>query len=112
MASTQTMWTRGLFKELQINGTVPKNATIIFADNQEAIRLAKNPIFQRRSKHILVRYHYTRDLIQQGEIKLEYKNTKDMIADGLTKLLGPIAFEKFVGLLRLTSVAKAQGLEG
>ena len=35
-----------------------------------------------------------------------------MIADGLTKPLGPIAFEKFVGLLGLTSVAEARGLEG
>lgn len=107
IAATQTMWTRGLLKELQINGTIPKNTTVIHADNQGAIKLAENPVFQRRSKHIAIRYHYTRDLIEQGEIKLEYQNTKDMIADGLTKPLGASAFEKFVGLLGLTSAAAA-----
>ena len=107
MAATQTMWTRGLLAELQIDGTIPKGATIIYADNQGAIKLAENPIFQRRSKHISIRYHYTRDLIQQGEIKLEYKGTQEMIADGLTKPLGPVAFEKFVDLLGLTSVDTA-----
>ena len=101
------MWTRGLLAELQIDGTIPKGATIIYADNQGAIKLAENPIFQRRSKHISIRYHYTRDLIQQGEIKLEYKGTQEMIADGLTKPLGPVAFEKFVDLLGLTSVDTA-----
>lgn len=107
MAATQVMWTRGLLKELQIEGTIPKDATVIYADNQGAIKLAQNPIFQRRSKHIAVRYHYTRDLIEQNEIDLEYKNTKEMIADGLTKPLGDIAFKRFVNLLGLTSVEAA-----
>ena len=111
MAATQTMWTRGLLAELQIDGTIPKGATIIYADNQGAIKLAENPVFQRRSKHISIRYHYTRDLIQQGEIKLEYKRTQEMIADGLTKPLSPVAFEKFVNLLGLTSVETAISTE-
>lgn len=50
-------------------------STVIYADNQGAIKLAENPVFQKRSKHIAVKYHYTRDLIWQGEIGLEYKNT-------------------------------------
>lgn len=70
------MWIRGLLKELKIEGVTPEEATVIYADNQGAIKLAENPIFQRRSKHIAVRYHYTRDLIEQKEIKLEYKSTK------------------------------------
>ena len=111
MAATQTMWTRGLLAELQIDGTIPKGATIIYADNQGAIKLAENPIFQRRSKHISIRYHYTRDLIQQGEIKLEYKGTQEMIADRLTKPLDPVAFKKFVDLLGLTSVDTAVSTE-
>ena len=37
------------------------------------------------------------DLIQQKEIGLEYRNTKEMIASWLTKPLGATAFAKFVG---------------
>ncbi len=80
-------------------GTVPKkmeNPTIIYADNQGAIKLANNPIFQKRTKHIAVKYHYTRDLISKGAIKLEYRPTSEMIADGLTKPLGPGQFKRFV----------------
>lgn len=99
MTATTVMWSRNLLHELQISGTVPKNATVIYADNQEAIKLAENPIFQKRSKHIAVKYHNTRDLIQSGEITLQYKKTQEMIADGLTKPLRPIAFKEFVKLL-------------
>ena len=56
MAVTQTMWTRGLLKKLQINGTIPKGATVVYANNQGAIKVAENLIFQQRSKHIAVKY--------------------------------------------------------
>ena len=57
------MWSQNLLYELQVSGTVPKNATVIYADNQKAIKLAENPIFQKQLKHIAVKYHYTKDLI-------------------------------------------------
>ena len=106
MAATTVMWSRNLLHELQISGTVPKNATVIYADNQGAIKLAENPIFQKRFKHLAVKYHYTRDLIQSGEISLEYKKTQEMIPDGLTKPLGAIAFKEFVKCLGLITDAK------
>ena len=99
MAATTVIWSRNLLHELQISGTVPKNATVIYADNQGAIKLAENPIFQKQLKHIAVKYHYTRNLIQAGEITLKYKKTQEMIANGLTKPLGPIAFKEFVKYL-------------
>ena len=39
MAAT-IMWSRNLLHELQVSGTVPKNATVIYADNQGAIKLS------------------------------------------------------------------------
>lgn len=108
MAATTVMWSQNLLHELQISGTVPKNAIVIYTDNQGAIKLAENPIFQKQSKHIAVKYHYTRDLVQSGEITLEYKKTQEMIADGLTKPLGPIAFKKFVKYLGLMTEVEAE----
>ena len=101
LAATNVVWVRNLLEELQIDGTVPKDATVIYADNEGAIKLAKNPIFQKRTKHIAVRYHYTRELIQEGVIDLQFKGTKEMIADGLTKPLGPTLFKEFVNKLGL-----------
>ncbi len=111
MAAATVIWSRNLLKELQIEGTVPERATVTFADNR-AIKLANNPIFQKRSKHIAVKYHYMRDLIKKGEISLEYKQTKEMIADGLTKPLGPIAFKEFVKCLGLNTIQGAAELVG
>lgn len=107
-AATNVMWTRGLLKELQIKGANLENVTLIYADNQGAISLANHPTFQKRSKHINIRYYYTRDLIKQGEIELAYRSTHDMIADGLTKQLGPIKFAQFVKGLRLQTVESAR----
>ena len=55
----------------------------------------------------MVKYHYTRDLIQVGEITLKYKKMQEMIADDLTKPLGPIAFKEFVKCLGLMTKMEA-----
>lgn len=89
VAATTVIWSQNRFHKLQISGTIPKNIIVIYENNQEAIKLAENPIFQKQSKHIAVKYHYTRDFIQSSEITLEYKKRQEMITDSLTKLLGP-----------------------
>jgi hypothetical protein len=89
---------------MRIDDTVSEKnqSTIIYADNQEAIKLVKNSIFQKRTKHIAVKYHYTKNLISQRAIKLEYRLTAKMIADGLIKSLEPIQFKRFIDQLEMT----------
>ena len=101
------MWSQNLLYELQISGTVPKNATVIYADNQGAIKLTENLIFQKQLKHIAIKYHYTRDLIQAEEIILKYRKTQEILANGLTKPLGYIAFKEFVKCLGLMTEMEA-----
>jgi hypothetical protein len=107
LTGTQVMWTRGILTEMGIEQAIPSGPTTIYADNQGAIKLATNPVFQKRTKHIAVKFHYTRDLIKQGDVELSYKPTDQMIADGLTKPLGPILFKKFVTSLGMTTVTEA-----
>ena len=59
--------------------------TVIFEDNQSAINLATAPSVGIRSKHILLKYHYTKLAIENGEIVIEYIDTKSQRADCLTK---------------------------
>jgi hypothetical protein len=87
---------------MRIDDTASDNSTVIYADNQEAIKLANNSIFQKRTKHIAVKYHYTKDLISQKAIKLEYRPTATMIADGLIKPLESIQFKRFIDQLGMT----------
>ena len=54
--------------------------------------LERNPVFHERSKHIRVMYHFIRGCLEEGSIKASYINTKDQLADLLTKPLGRIKF--------------------
>eukprot|EP00253_Pinus_taeda_P026547 PITA_26547 len=61
MACCETIWLRKLFNELFEHVL---DTTVIFCDNQRGIRLSENPVFHDRSKHIDIRYHFIRDMVQ------------------------------------------------
>jgi hypothetical protein len=67
----------------------------LYSDNQGAIALTKNPHLHERSKHIDICYHFIRDLVEKGLVDVEYVSTMEMVADGMTKPLERIAFERF-----------------
>jgi hypothetical protein len=90
-ASTQALWLVRLLSDLLDRDT---GAVELRVDSKNALALAKNPIFHERSKHIQVRHHFIRDCLEEGSIKAGYINTKDQLADLLTKPLGRIRFLK------------------
>ena len=51
--------------------------TVIYTDNNRALLLANNPTFHERTKYIVVKYHYIRDLINKGILDLIYISTKE-----------------------------------
>ena len=75
------MFLKGLYKELRGIDEI----VTIYNYNQAAKEIARNPVHHARSKHIDVRDHFVRELIWEGKLKLEYMNTKEMIADMMTK---------------------------
>jgi hypothetical protein len=81
-AVKETIWLRRFLEEL---GFKQEEATTLFEDNQGTIAFAKDPIDQKRTKHIEVRYHFVREKVETKEVKLEYRNTKLMLADIMTK---------------------------
>ena len=66
-----------------------------------AMALVKNPVFQSRTKHIDIRYHFIRRILKDGKFKLNYIATEEMIADILTKGLTTLKHEYFVKKLGL-----------
>jgi hypothetical protein len=76
--------------------THPKDLpSLIKEDNQACIAISKNPEKFNRTKHIEVRYHFVRELVEAGKVKFEYCPTKEQIADILTK---PLPEPGFVSL--------------
>ena len=91
-AAQEAMWLQKLNSDL-----LGKNVsnTVIFEDNQSAICIAKSQISRRRTKHIEIKFHFIRDLVETDRINLVYCPSEDMIADMLTKGLPISRFEKF-----------------
>lgn len=75
---------------------------IMYVDNQSAIKLIKNPEFHKRSKHIEVRYHFVRQLYEEGVFALQYIHTNEQIADICTKPLSKTRFERMRDKLGVT----------
>ena len=68
---------------------------VILCDNQSGIRLFENPVFHDRSKHIDIRYHFIRDMVQRGAVRLDHIGTNEQVADILTKPPGKVKFLSF-----------------
>ena len=73
--------------------------------------LSENPVFHDKSKHIKIKYHYIRDVVQRGVVKLQYVVTDEHIADVLTKPLVRVKFEYFrenLGVLQIKISSKGK----
>ena len=68
---------------------------MILCDNQSGIHLSENLVFHDRSKHIDIRCHYIRDMVQLGAIRLQHIGTDEQVIDILTKPLGKVKFLTF-----------------
>jgi hypothetical protein len=90
VASREAMWLRKL---LSYVFSVELELTVIHCDNQRCINLSENLVFHDRSKHIEMRYHHVRDMVQKNILSIQYVLTAEQTADILTK---PLSLTKFV----------------
>jgi len=76
----------------------------IYIDNNGAKKLAENPVFHNRTKHMDVRHHFVREAIERKDLMVSYTTTEDMVADMLTKGLAGLKLRKCLDLLGLRIV--------
>jgi hypothetical protein len=91
----QLQWMHSLFYELGM----PIDTIPLCGDNQGAIFIASNPVQERQTKHIDIRYHYIRQVLEKGEVALYFVEGSENPTDMLTKNLGHVKFLKFRGQL-------------
>ena len=83
-AAQEALWLRSLIGQMFSPFISP---TTVFSDNQSAIALTADHQYHARTKHIDIRYHFIRYIVENGSVRLIYCPTGDMLADTLTKAL-------------------------
>lgn len=81
-ASKEGIYLRRFIEELGVGN---QSSVLIYNDNMGALKLAENPIFHSRTKHIHIRHHFVREVLASGDVKICHMSTSDMPADILTK---------------------------
>ena len=89
--SQQAVWIKSLLSELGIN-VLPIH---IAGDNQGSLFIGSNPVMEKRSKHIDIRYHYIQQCLDEKKISLYFVEGSKNPADMFTKNLGRVKFLEF-----------------
>jgi hypothetical protein len=66
----------------------------IFNDNQAAIYTYRNKTAGSQLRHVLINFHFVREMIEQNKIGIDYLETDRMIADMFTKAVSRDVFER------------------
>ena len=74
-------------KQILSEYNVTQDAMTLFCDNLNAINISKNPIQHSRTKHVDIRHHFIRELMEDKVIKLEHVSTENRLVDIFTKAL-------------------------
>ena len=91
-ATREAVWLRRLLSDI---GFPQPECTTIFEDNTSTIQLLEGTYNHKASKHVAPKFHYSRDIIANGEVCVEHKVTTEMEADMLTKPLATQTHWKF-----------------
>ena len=102
-ASKKVIWFRLLL--IQLHAYFVKASVKLLTDNQEIITFIKNSEYHRRTKHIDVKYHWIKEAVKDEIIEFKYISTEDMIANGLTKPLRAVKFNRFLKMLKMLKEA-------
>ena len=86
-------------QQLQEEMCIGKSSVLLLGDNESSLKLAMNPVFHQRSKHIRIKYHSLRDRVEEGLIELCKVDTGLNAADMMTKNVGVGVLKMCKGLI-------------
>lgn len=108
-ATKEAMFTLRLIKEIGVS--LDQEGVQLWCDNAQTIRLVTKDVatLQTKLRHVDIHNHWLREKVARKEVTVEYVNTKEQAADGLTKALGEPDFSRFrdqVGVVDITERIK------
>lgn len=96
----EAVWLVALLKSL---GHVTQACPSLFVDNQGALMLLLNPMYQSSSKHVDVRFHWIREVLEEGTVTMSYVSTSSNLANLFTKALPWVKHSKGCTALKLVT---------
>ncbi|GJV82254.1 retrovirus-related pol polyprotein from transposon TNT 1-94 [Tanacetum coccineum] len=93
----EAIWLKGLLEELGVE----LNTVAVNCDNQGAIHLSWNHVFHERTKHINVRYHFIREVLEAKTVKVLNVGTEHNAADALTNVVPGLKLQHCLELLNV-----------
>ncbi|CAM8890204.1 unnamed protein product [Rhodiola kirilowii] len=97
---TQLLWMKQILSEYGVE----QEEMTMYCDNMSAINISKNPVHHSTMKHIDIRHHFIRELVENKVITLKHVTTDKQLADIFTKLLDATQFETLRSSLGLCVV--------
>nr|GEX26508.1 retrovirus-related Pol polyprotein from transposon TNT 1-94 [Tanacetum cinerariifolium] len=95
----QILWMRSQLSEYGLGF----NKILMYCDNKSVIALCCNNVQHSRYKHIDIKYHFIKEHVENGVIKLYFVNTQYQLADLFTKALGRDRIEFLINKLGMRS---------
>ncbi|GJU62778.1 putative RNA-directed DNA polymerase [Tanacetum coccineum] len=102
--TSEVIWILKVLKDLGYNNLLPVS---LYCDSKPAIKIAANPVFHERTKHLEIDLHFVREKILKGIVKTFKVDSANQIADILTKGLDTIQHDKLVkdlGMINLYQI--------
>ena len=94
---TQLLWMR----QMLVDYGIISDPMLVHCDNMSAINLSKNPVQHSRTKHVDIRHHFVRELVEMKIVILEHVSTERQLADLFTK---PLDYNTFLGLRKALGI--------
>jgi len=113
-ATKETIYLSSILKWLEKEklGTYLPTTPPILTDSEAALKLANNPEFHKRTKHIDITYHFIRECIRDNKVIVVHIKTSEQIADGLTKCISSRKHHVMVEVFKLKPKGEGEKPEG
>lgn len=98
--AAELLWLRNILTEL---GHSSSQTPVVYSDNAGATYVCANPVFHSKMKHLALDYHFVREQVQKGLLRVSYISAQDQLADALTKPLPRTTFQYLITKIQLST---------
>ena len=90
---SQLIWMKRMMQDYGVTKDAATSIMTLYYDNLNAINITKNPVQHSRTKHIDIRHHFIRSLVEDKVIELKHVLMEHQLANIFTEGLDASRFE-------------------